>query len=162
MNRALVHDAEHDVDGHQGGEQQPCFVLQRILELLRGTLERRRQRGGLSRRGLYGLDRSHCLAKRVTASEVERESDRWKETLMVDDERRHSADDAGDHGERNELTRIRRADVEMVQRIRGELVARVDAFDNLVLVRLREQGRDLALSECIVEDVIDSLRREAQ
>ena len=39
MHEAFVEDAEHDVDGDDGRQDQPGLVLERLLEYLCGALE---------------------------------------------------------------------------------------------------------------------------
>ena len=45
MNETFIQDAQHDVNGHQRGQNEQCFVRQRILERSRRALKIRLQAG---------------------------------------------------------------------------------------------------------------------
>ena len=67
----------------------------------------------------------------------------------------------GEGVERN-LAAVGALDVEVVERVGGALEVGSDLQDDVVLVLLREDGRDLALCEGVVEHVVDGRGSDAE
>src|SRR5712664_2870585 len=76
---------------------------------------------------------------------------------MVDDNRCNARFYRGKNAQRDEFLRCARPDVETLQRPVVELETRIKLLNHMVLTHLCEEGCDLALSEGIVDGVIDRL-----
>ena len=80
---------------------------------------------------------------------------------MVDRQRGVAGRELRDAGQRNLPAGIR-LDVNLVQRSRVQLILRINLEDDVVLVVLLVQRRDLPLAEGVVQRVVDRLRRNAE
>src|SRR3954451_11152207 len=98
----------------------------------------------------------------MAGRKIEREGYRGEQTLVSDRDRGNAILDGREKTERDQLTGCRRPDMEMPQRLGGQLIARIDFLDDVVLVQLREQRRDLALSEGVVQHVVNRLRGDPE
>ena len=87
MNETLVQDAQHDVNGHQRGENQQGLVRKRVLERGRRALEIRLQTRRHVHVLLYLVDCSDGASQGGIGREIERDRDGWKLSLMIDRER---------------------------------------------------------------------------
>ena len=79
---------------------------------------------------------------------------------MVDDNRRNTRLYRRENAEWNELLCCARPDVETLQRPGVELETRIKFLNHMVLTHLCEEGCDLALTEGIVDGVIDRLNAD--
>ena len=154
VDEALVEDAEHDIHGEQRGGDQDRLRGQRILELLRRSLERSLQRRRLVHRTFDVLDRLHGLAERDAGREVERHRHGGELTLVVDRDR------AGHRLQRGKLAdRHHRGPqpvhVELAQRRDILLEAPFDLDDDMVGVERRVDLRDEGLAVGVREGLLD-------
>src|SRR5439155_25941374 len=104
MNVALVEDAEDDVDGDQGGEDEQRVVGGRGLEGLGGALEARADARGEADPACGALDGGNGVAEGDAGGEVEGEGDGGELPLVVDGERRGRRPELGDGAERHLLS----------------------------------------------------------
>src|SRR5436309_2109656 len=111
---ALVEDAEHDVDGHERGEDQEWLARKRGLEGLGGALEARADARGESDLARRALDGGDGVAEGDAGGEVEGEGDGRGRALVVDGEARRRRREASDGAERPLLS-LRRPDVEVLR-----------------------------------------------
>ena len=81
--------------------------------------------------------------------------------LVADDQRAGGLFDPGDGAQRH-LAAAGAADIDVVQLAGVLLKVGLDLQDDAILVQLGEDGRDLALTEGVVEGVVDELRGDAQ
>src|SRR5580658_1962684 len=87
MDEAFIENSEHDIDGRQRGEDQDRLVAERLLIGLRRAREsglyraRQADPGGGVEYGLHGVAQSNARLQ------VEGESHRRTEALMVDRQR---------------------------------------------------------------------------
>ena len=80
---------------------------------------------------------------------------------MIDRQAGVAGLEAGDTGQRHQLARIG-FDVNLVERGRLQLIFRIHFQHDVMLVVLLVKGRDLSLTECVVEGVVDGLGRDAE
>src|SRR5262249_14806384 len=161
VDKALVEDAEYDVDHHDRRQQQPALAAQRLLKHLR----RPGETGGDGRRGdqpsLHVLNAADGLAEGDTRRQVEGDGHGRKLTLMVD---RQGACDLGqgrDRAERHQLTGAR-PDEDLGEVVRILLEYRIVLQDHRIVVAGGVDGRYLSRAERVVEGGTDLLGREAQ
>ncbi len=153
---ALVEHAEHDVDGHERGEDEQRLVRERGAEGLRRALEAPIDARGKSDLAGRPLDEVDAGAERRAGRQVERQRHRRKLPLVAHEQRRARPGRSRDRGERHMPAR-RRRDVYVVEVARMVLEPVRDLEHDAVLVQLRENGRDLPLAERVVERVVDEL-----
>ncbi len=84
---AFVEDAEHDVDGDEGGEDQERLVGQGGFERGGGALESGLNAGGHVQVVLGVVDGCDGVAQRGIRGEIERDGYRGELALMIDGER---------------------------------------------------------------------------
>ena len=125
------------------------------------------------------LDGLGGISQRSARRQVERKRDHRKLSLMVDRERRIRRLHPHECGKRNRgaaggcrrrigsgRTRIRdragRANVDVVDRIRGLGKVRNHLQHHVVLIQLGKDDRNLPLPEGVVERVVDGLRKDSQ
>src|SRR6516164_7935282 len=65
-------------------------------------------------------------------------------------------------GTQGDLSAVGGFDVKVFQRVRILLELRIDFQNHMILIQLREDGRDLALAVGIVKRVVDVRRKDAQ
>src|SRR5262245_53820684 len=87
MNVALVKDAENDVHGGQGRDDQNEHGRLRILKGLGRTLEAPMNGGRHAEFALKALDAGDGIAEGSSRPKVERKSDRRIKALVIDGER---------------------------------------------------------------------------
>src|SRR5207249_5488739 len=87
MDVALVQNTQHQVDGHQRGQDQDRLVGERGLERLRRTLKLSLYAGWEPDFRLGAVDGLNCVAQRSARGNVERERDDRELPLMIDGER---------------------------------------------------------------------------
>src|SRR5437588_4563295 len=101
MDEALVEHAEHDVDRHRRGQNQPWLAGKRAAEL--GGVARIAAHDG--RRyadvALRIADRRDRAAERSPGRQIEADGDRRELRLMADGERRDGALHASEGADRN-------------------------------------------------------------
>src|SRR6266545_1692004 len=102
------------------------------------------------------LDSLGSFSQRDSRSQVERKRDHRELSLMIDGEERTRRLEVSKRRERH-LCAVRRMHVDIFERIRGLLKARVHLEDNVILIQLREDGRYLSLTEGVVQSVVDCL-----
>ena len=158
MDEALVEHAEHDVDGDDGGEDQEQLVAEGRLEGERRTLEARaaRSAAGRSRSRPCGWPRPRRRGRRRRArlndTVVAGNWPRW--LISSGDSRSMTLRPAptAAPGRRRPWRRAGR----WCRAHRGTPCSEASASqDDAVLVRLREDRRDDALAEGVVERVVD-------
>ena len=84
MDQALVENAEHDVYRDQRGEDQPFFVLQRILKGLSRSLEGGVNGAGHAHLRLDLFERGNSIAQCHIGRQVEGERHGRILALMID------------------------------------------------------------------------------
>ena len=154
MDVALVKHSEHDVNGKQGRQNQDGFRRQRILEGGGRSLEA----------AVNGCRYAHlqfCVGDgpgsgpQISARrQVEGDGHRRELSLMVDRERSSRLPKVSKGRERY-LCALAGDDVHALQCVRSELVARIDFQHHVVLVQGPVDGGDLALSEGVIENVVN-------
>src|SRR6266478_6823026 len=161
MNVALVQNAENDVDGYESSQDEDGFIGQGLEKSCRGPLE-----GGLNARRhvqflLRGVDGVYGVAKRPVGSQIERKSDHRKLPLMIERQSRVARVKPREGAERD-LRAVGRFYINIFQRIRILLELRVHFEDHVILIELRENGRDQALAESVVKRVVNVGGKNAQ
>ncbi len=184
---ALVEHAEHDVDRHHRGEDQPRLARERGAEL--GCFAGKRATDGARQPdgGLRVGDGRHRLVERDALGGVEADREGGELLLVADGEGRAFPPDRGDGrqrhlravgsrgGQHRARPRRRRDDVGGGERLAGvgagqsqcrkrrgiRPVARLHLEHHPILVRLPVDGRDLPLGERVVEDVRHRLQGHA-
>ncbi len=151
---ALVEDAEHDVDGDEGGEDQEELVGAGGLEGLGGALEGAVDGGGEADVAFGLLDLDHGIAEGVAGEEIEGDGDGGKLSLVVDSEGRGGGCITGE-GAEGDLRAAGAADVEVTERVGVLTEGGVDLHDDVVLVEGVVDRGGLPLAEGIVERGID-------
>ena len=155
---ALVEDAEHDVDGDERGEDQDRLARERVAERLRRALEsavhaRRRMRAAPSRRRSPRPRRratrpAPTLNESVTAGNCP-----WWLTASGAARSSIVRRTRDERHRRRPSARGRRCARAPRSLLRSSgFTSRIDA----VQIELREDGRDLALAEGVVERVVDA------
>ena len=161
VNEALVEHAENEVDRDQRGQDQDRLIGQRRLEGLGRPLEAPAKRRGEAGLTLGALDRLHGVAQRHAQGQVERQRHGRELPLVAHQQRRRARREAGEGAERHLRAGVG-ADVDPGERVRALLEVGGDLQHDAVLVALGEDGRDLALTERVVERVVDGLGGHAQ
>src|SRR6266849_1240081 len=158
---ALVEDAEDDVHGDEGGEDEEGLVREGGLEGLGGALEAGVDGGGQPDLALGGLDGADGMAGGDAGGEVEGEGDSGELALVVDGEGGGAGLDVTEGGERD-LGAGGGLDVDGLEGVGVLLEPGGDLEDDVVLVELGEDGGDLALAEGVVQGVVDGLGEDAE
>ncbi len=162
MDQAFVEDAEHDVDRDDRRQNEPRLALQRFREFGRVAVEgsghRRRQVDGLLRR----VDRRKRVAERGVGCQIEADRDSRELILMADRERRRLELHRRDGGQQNLCPGCASRDVEAAQARRVAAIFGCRFEHDTVLVGLRVNGRDLALSKGVAQRIVDGLHRDAE
>src|SRR5664280_1914669 len=161
VDRALVQDAEKDVDRHERGENEERRVRERRTERPRGSLESRLDALGKAELLSRLFDGSDSPSERGVRSEVERHGRDGELPLMVHGERRVRRLDGRERAQRHRAAG-RRAQVDVLEVFRTDLQLGLPFENDAVLVELSEHRRDLALPERVVERVVDLLRCDAE
>src|SRR5258708_20386424 len=91
MDEALVEDAEHDVDRHRRGENQPRLAGERAAELGGVARIAAGDRARHADVALSVADRSDRIAERGIPCQIEADLDRWELRLLADCDRPHGA-----------------------------------------------------------------------
>src|SRR6267143_2011487 len=154
MNVALVENAENDVDGNQGSQDQDGLIGQRLEEGRRGALERGLDAGWHVQFQLRAVDGVDRVAERGIGGQIERESDNRKLALMIEREGGGAGVETREGAERD-LRAVGRLYVNVFQRIGILLELRIDFQNDVILVELSEDRGDLALAKGIVERVVN-------
>ena len=191
MNEALVQNAEHDIDGDNRSEDEPGLAGQRLGEFGGVARIAAGHRGRHADPLLRGGDDVDRVAQGIARRQIEADGDRGELLLMRDRQRRRDVLEAREGGERHLVRaghRVRRrtgvgiggagrgvgdsrrravgracaGDIELAERGRVLLVARLRFENDAVLVRLAIDRRDLPLAESVVERVGDALHRHAE
>src|SRR5258706_7932206 len=161
MNVAFVENAENDVDGNQGSQDQDGLIGQRLEEGRRGALERGLDAGWHVQFQLRAVDGVDRVAERGIGGQIERESDDRKLTLMIECEGGGAGLETRKGAERD-LCAVGRLYVNVFQRIGILLELRIDFHDHVILVELGKNCGDLALAKGIVERVVNVCRKNAK
>src|SRR6185437_9607361 len=161
MHVAFIKDAQHDIDGQQGRQDQPRLAIERGLERLRGPLETAAYRRRDPELGESPVDRNCRLAERRSLGQIERDRRGDELRLVVDPERRVGRRVVGDRGERN-LRAGLRADVDVPERVRRLPVLGRRLHDDVILVERRIDRRHLPLSERVVQRGVDQAGRNPE
>ena len=161
MDVAFVQDAEHEVDGRQGRDNQVGFAAERILIGLRGAGEHGLD-GGRQADAAGGIaDGFDGIAQRDAGQQVEGYGDRREEALVVDGEGGHGRAVMGD-GVQRDLLAVGRTHVDIAQGFGVLPEARRGFHHHVILVQRFIHGGDLALAEEIVQRIVDQLGRDAE
>ena len=144
-----------------GGEDQPRLAGERARELGGVAGIAADHRGRHAELALGGVDRRHRVAERGVRRQVEADGHRRELLVVRDHQRRGGVHEARERRERH-LHAAGAGHVEPRQRVGIALILRHRLQDDAVLVRLRVDGRDLALAEGRVERVVDGLQRHAE
>src|SRR5467141_466874 len=161
MNVAFVENAENDVDGNQGSQDQDGLIGQRLEEGRRGALERGLDAGWHVQFQLRAVDGVDRVAERGIGGQIERESDDRKLALMIECEGGGAGLETRKRAERD-LCAIGRLYVNVFQRIGILLELRIDFHDHVILVELGKNCGDLALAKGIVERIVNVGRKNAE
>ena len=161
MNVALVQHAQHDVHGHERGEDQQRLVGQRGLKGFGRALEI-----GLNARRqaelVFGLrNRPHRRAQRFAAGQVEGDGDDGELSLVIHRQGGGGLLDARKRAQRRHAA-AGGANVDVGQIFRPAVQLGLGFQHDAVLVQLREQDKYLPLAEGVVQRVVDHLRRDPQ
>ena len=118
--------------------------------------------GGQPQLSLGSIDRGHAVAQRRARREIERQRNHRELSLVIDGERNLDRLQLGKRAQRH----LRRLSIEctyMSGQVPGVLLKlRLHFQNHVILVQLRENGRDLALAERVVQSIVDHLRRDAE
>src|SRR6266705_122551 len=144
---ALVEHSQHDVHGHDRGEDEQQLVGERRPERERCALEARAHRKRQLERPCLRLDRADGRAERGPGGEIEGDGRRRKLAEVIHREKRRLLGDRGDRAQ-GHLGARGRGDGDVLQRVRAAAEFRLHFEHHAVLVRLREDGRDQPLPEC--------------
>ena len=101
MDQTFIQDAQRDVDGHDGGQQQERHVLEAALQLARVAGELAMHVNWHIDLGHGAVDRGHCIAQAFASRQVERESGGNERALVIDRQRRGAGAKAGDRRQRH-------------------------------------------------------------
>src|ERR1700689_5027524 len=96
MDITFVENAEHDVHGEEREGDEEALVLERVLERLRGALERPANAGGQFNLSLGLRDCVNRIAKRDSRREIERDRHTRELTRVIDGERGHIVREVGE------------------------------------------------------------------
>ncbi len=110
---------------------------------------------------LNGLDFLDSVAKGQRRIEIERESDRGDEALMVDGERGAGGLVVRERAERNNFAAARRQ-VNVIQAVRALRVLRQNVENDVILIETLVDVGDLALAEGVGESIVHVLKRDAE
>ena len=161
MDVALVEHAENDVHRHDRRQDEEQRAAERVAEgggrALELALDRRRH-AELALERADGVDR---VAERGAARQVERDGRRRELADVVDRERRRAGADARERIERH-LLPAGGSDADLLQRLRRQPEFGLYFQHHAVLRCLREDGRDQALAEGVIERRVDGGRRDAE
>ena len=161
MDQAFVEDAQHQVDRQERGGDEDRLVGQGGLEGLGGAHEAAAD-GGREPDLLLGLvDGRDRVAQGHAHGQVEGDGDRGQLALVVDRQGGVLQLVVGEGGERHQRP-LGRPDVDGVQGVGVLPVLGRHFHDHVVLVERGIHGGHLALAECVVECVVDELRRDAE
>ena len=156
MRQALVQNAEHDVDGKEGSQDQQRLRADRLAIGARIAGIFGVQRVGNMQLGHRLIDKPRRLLDGRVLVEAEADGDGGKLTLVVDHERGEPAVDGG-HGTERHLGVVGAADIDAAKVGRIALILRIDFEHDAILVALGVERRDLALRERVVERIGDVL-----
>ena len=131
------------------------------MERQRRALEAGAQAGGQAEFALSSGDGRDRLAQGNAGGKVEREGDGGELALVIDSQRSGRGREVGE-GTQWHLGTTGRAYVDVLQCVRTLLKIRFHLHYHMVLVQLREDGRDLTLAEGVVEGIVDHLGGDAQ
>jgi hypothetical protein len=138
-------------------------VLSDCWNACAGALEGCHKGPGHAHIGHRALHRVGGLSERHVLGKVEADRHRRKLPLMGDGKRPHrDVGPAAEHGKRHLFPRQRRFKIDLVERVDFALHLGRDLQDHVIGVHLREILRDLALSERVIERVVDQLRLDAE
>src|SRR5581483_1765579 len=90
MNVAFVQNAQHNIDGDDGSENQPRLGGKRIAKRSRGPLETGVDALRQADFAFHFVNGLGCVPQRFTGSKIEGESDYGKLSLVVNGKRRIS------------------------------------------------------------------------
>src|SRR5690242_5124093 len=154
MNKVLVQNAQHDVDGYQRRQNQIRLGRQRSLKRLRRSLKAPMDRGWQNHRALRPLNRFDRIAQRHTGSQVEGDGDCRKLSLMRYRQRRRRWRVMRKRSERNRLSRVG-PNVDVFERIRALLELRIDLHQRVVLIEGLVQYGNISLAKGRVKRAVN-------
>src|SRR4029077_17836236 len=152
MDEAFVQDAEDDVNGDKGGENQNRLIAERAEESGGGTLERALNAWRHGEISLGAIDGVDGIAQGSVWSNVKGKSDDRELALMIQGEGGWRCGDRSEGAQRN-LRTIGGAHVDVLERVWRLLELRIGLHYHAVLVQLRINRGDLALAEGVVKGV---------
>src|SRR5581483_6854 len=107
------------------------------------------------------LDGLRRISQRLFRRQIEGQSDYRKLSLVVDRQSRVLLLEMSEGGERN-LRAGRRLHINVLERFRTLLKLWMRFQDHVVLVQLGEHGRYLALTEGVIQSVVNRLRQNSE
>ena len=105
---------------------------------------------------------STAAPSEAPSRQVERDDGRGELAQPIDAQRRALLLEGGDRRQRHLLAAGRARQIEVVERVEARGHLRLDLVDHAVLVRLGVDGRDDALAEGVVQQVVDRRRGDAE
>src|SRR5208337_4445122 len=151
----------HHIDREHRRRDQQWHIGHRGAKDLGGALETAQNVGGYSQLLNRLLHRLGGLAQRHARRQVEGEGHGGKLALVIDRQESIGGLELGDGGQRNQNP-IGGVDVNLVERRGVEQVLGLDLQNDVELVVLPVQDRDLPLAERVVESVVNGDGRDAQ
>ena len=161
MHGALIEQAEHDVDRHDSGQDQPGLASERRGELLGVAGIFALDVVGHADVKLRRLDLGDGVAERRALGQIEAEGHGWK-LLVVANDQRCGRESRRREGIERHLRVAGTGNIELVERFRVRLILRRRLQDDAVLVGLAVDRRDLTLSKGIIQSIADGLHRYAE
>ena len=144
MNEALVQNAEHDVDDENRDDQQDRQVLERLLELLHGSLEAGGDRRGHARVSRMARPRAAAASpSEKPGCRLKRDRRRGKLAEVVDAQRSHGPAMLDHRVERHQRS-VPTTGLQLRKRFGVALIFRLDFENHRVLIGRRVDRRDLA------------------
>ena len=107
------------------------------------------------------FDRVGRVTQRNLRSEIEGQSHNRELSLMINGQRSIDLLEVRERSQRNLLPSAR-FHVDVFQVLRIDLRLGINLQHHVILIELSEHRRDLSLSECVVECVVDVLRKNAE
>ena len=161
MDEALIQNAQHNIDGDDGGEDQQHFVRQRRLERQRRAFELGGDAAGHAGILLRLGDGVDGRAQRITRRKVEGEAGRRELRQMINLQRALALFHRGDRGQRH-LSAARRRQIDVLHGHHRILQLGIGFQDHAILVGLGEDGGNDALAEAVIQRIVNRRGRDAE
>src|SRR5665213_1296394 len=161
VNITFIENTQNNINRNQGRQDEQGFVGERGLERGGGAFKRRHNGGRHVKILLRAIHFFNRLSERGVRRKIEGNGDARKLALVVDGQRRGLVLEMGNRAERDRAA-IGGLDVNVLQLSRVFLKSREGFHNDVVLIQLREQGRDLPLAKGVVKRFINLVRRNSQ